>query len=450
MLRHVMVPLALTWLVGTVASLGVASHFTEQAFDRALLDDAYAIASHVQMHEDGEVALQLTEGELTAALFDQAEAVHFSVMRPDGTILAGKTLPPTTLPDAIQPFHYSDIVYQGLPVRAVTLRHEVMGQVHHVVMAHTTYVRAALVQRMLLFGALPLLLLLALLAGWLWHGIHRDLAPLGRLQTSLAHRDARDLTPVTISPSTAEIEQVSLAVNELFERLQRSVHAQREFAGTVAHELRTPLARIRALADYGLTHADATVARQQLQQITRSAERAGRLVSQLLDLALAHEDALSICRERIALAPLVSQAVLRHLDKADARGVDLGARGLEDGAVDVHVMADGTLIDGILDNLIDNALRYGGATLTVEIAVNDRARTCTLAVVDDGPGIPDASRRDLVKRWAQGQGGLQLGQGSGLGLSIVARYAQLLGSELQLDSADHGRGLRASVVLPLA
>jgi two-component system sensor histidine kinase TctE len=335
-------------------------------------------------------------------------------------------------------------------VRAVTLRHDVQGQVHHIIMAHTTYVRAALVQRMLLFGALPLLLLLALLAWWLWHGIRRDLAPLGRLQTSLAHRDARDLTPVVISPSTEEIEQVGLAVNDLFDRLRQSVRAQREFAGNVAHELRTPLARIRALADYGLAHANHTVSQQQLQQITDSAERAGRMVNQLLDLAMASEAELALQTDRIELAPLVGQAVLRHLDKADARGVDLGARGLEEGTVDVRVCADGALIEGILDNLIDNALRYGGRTLTVEITVNAGARTCQLAVVDDGPGIPDAACRDLLQRWSQGRAGVQLGQGAGLGLSIVARYAQLLGTELQLDSADHGRGLRASLVMPLA
>ena len=151
MLRHVMVPLVLTWLAGTVATLSVASHFTEQAFDRALLDDAYSIASHVQAQPDGTVDLQLTPSELMAALFDQAEAVHFAVLQPDGKLLAGKALPATPLPEASQGFRYSDIVYQGLPVRAVTLRHEVQGQLHHVVMAHTTYVRAALVQRMLVF-----------------------------------------------------------------------------------------------------------------------------------------------------------------------------------------------------------------------------------------------------------------------------------------------------------
>lgn len=450
MLRHVMVPLVLTWLAGTVATLSVASHFTEQAFDRALLDDAYSIASHVQAQPDGTVDLQLTPSELMAALFDQAEAVHFAVLQPDGQLLAGKALPATPLPEASQGFRYSDIVYQGLPVRAVTLRHEVQGQLHHVVMAHTTYVRAALVQRMLVFGALPLLLLLALLAFWLWRGIQRDLAPLARLQDALANRDAIDLTPVVISPSTREIQQVGHAVNDLFDRLGRSVRAQREFVGNVAHELRTPLARIRALADYGQAHPHAEVSQQQLQHIATSAERAGRLVNQLLDLAIADEAELALKKERLALAPLVGQAVLRHLDKADARGVDLGARGLDDGAQDAHILADTALIEGILDNLIDNALRYGGPTLTVELTTPADTGHCVLAVVDDGPGIPDAARRDLMQRWTQGREAVQLGQGAGLGLSIVARYAQLLGSELQLESADHGRGLRASLVLPLA
>ncbi len=450
MLRHVMVPLALTWLAGTVATLSVASHFTEQAFDRALLDDAYSIASHVQMQPDQQVELQLTPSELMAALFDQAEAVHFAVLRPDGSLLAGKPLPPTPLPAVDPGFRYSNIVYQGLPVRAVTLRHMVEGQPYHVVMAHTTYVRAALVQRMLVFGALPLLLLLALLAFWLWRGIERDLAPLARLQETLADRDANDLTPVAISPATREIEQVGLAVNALFQRLGHSVRAQREFAGNVAHELRTPLARIRALADYGQANPDATVSQQQLQQIAASAERAGRLVNQLLDLAVADEAEVVLQKERISLTHLIGQAVLRHLDKADARGVDLGARGLDGRLDDVVVWADTALIEGILDNLIDNAMRYGGRTITVELSADLGARTCVLAVVDDGPGIAEPLRRDLMQRWSQGREGELLGKGSGLGLYIVTRYAGLLGSELQLESADHGRGLRASLVLQQA
>ena len=227
------------------------------------------------------------------------------------------------------------------------------------------------------------------------------------------------------------------------------MRAQREFAGNVAHELRTPLARIRALAEDGLAQPEVSNTSQTLQQIASSAERAGRLVNQLLDLAVADEAALVPRRERVALAPLLGQAVLRHLDRADARGVDLGAIGLDDGSDGPFVRADAALLDGILDNLIDNALRYGGATVNVVLRVDTAARRAEVAVEDDGPGLPPPEREALRARWTQGQDGLRLGHGAGLGLAIVARYAQLLGSELRLDEVTPQGGLRASVALPL-
>ncbi len=453
MLQHVLLPLAMTWLIGTVTTLGVASYFTERAFDRALLDDAYAIASHLAPRPDGSVGLQLTPSEIRAALFDQSEAVHFAVRSPDGSLLAGTDLPVLRAPLPGQGFRYGNALHEGRVVRAAVLRHDVQDQAYLVVMAHTTRARNALLHQMLLYGALPLLLLLGVLAFAIWRSIERDLAPLDRLQATLAQRDAKDLTPVAIAPSTREIEQLGSAVNSLFERLGRSVRAQREFAGNVAHELRTPLARIRALADYGLADPQAAVAHQPLRQIADSAHRTGRLVEQLLDLARADEAELALQSRRLALAPIVRQAVLRHIDRADRQGTDLGARGLDEDSEGIHVRANEVLIEGILDNLIDNALRYGGPTLTIEIRLDASACQCELAVVDDGPGLSEATHGELLKRWAQGaqSHGLACGErvGAGLGLSIVARYAQLLGSSLQLGQGDNGRGLRASLRLPL-
>jgi len=203
----------------------------------------------------------------------------------------------------------------------------------------------------------------------------------------------------------------------------------------VAHELRTPLAGIRALAEYGLAQHDTNVWREQLERVSERQARASHLIDQLLALALAEEARTELKRVPVRLDVLAEQTVLRHLARADARGVDLGARGLDDGVV---VQANEALVEGILDNLIDNALRYGGRTITVELAGH------TLSVIDDGPGIPLEAQRDLMQRWAQGPAGEKLGQGSGLGLSIVARYAELLGAELRLEAAEP-TGLRVSV-----
>lgn len=447
-LRHVMLPLGLTWLVGTAVMLAISSHFTERAFDRALLDDAYSIASHVRADPvTHEVGLQLSPTELTAALFDQAEAVHFAVLGPDGQRLAGAELPDIGLEPG-ESYRYRELSHAGQNVRAVALRHTVEGVPYRVLMAHTTRVRGALVQQLLLFAALPQLALLALLLLWLRRGIDADLAPLHRLQSSLARRDARDLSPVQVPPSTQEIEQLGQTVNALFARVDHGVQAQREFAGNVAHELRTPLAGIRALADYGMKHPEPAVWHGQLQQVVTSVGRASHLVDQLLALALADEGEQALRRERLAPAPLLRQAVLRHLDKADRQGADIGARGVDAPEADaLRIDADGALVDAMLDNLIDNALRYGGRMITLDLAAApDADGDVTLAVIDDGPGIPESARRALLQRWSQGADGQKLGQGAGLGLAIVARYAQLLGARLLLEDAPAPGGLRAALV----
>ena len=84
LLRHVIAPLAVTWLLGTLLALGVARYFTQQAFDRALLDDAYAVASHVRTADEGGLTLGLTAAEIGTLLFDQNESIYFAVYLQDG------------------------------------------------------------------------------------------------------------------------------------------------------------------------------------------------------------------------------------------------------------------------------------------------------------------------------------------------------------------------------
>jgi len=436
-LRNVLLPLALTWMIGAVIALVIANYFSEQAFDRGMLDDAYALSANVQAGERG-IELLLTPREVATVLFDQVDKVHFSVQRLDGSLISGEPELQAPLPVNGARYRFSDLDYQGKPMRAVVLEHDAepgIAMPYRVVIAQTTLSRTALVRQLLGFALAPQILLLVLLAVWLWYGIRSDLRPLGDLQRALDRRDVRDLSPVAVAQTSRELQRLGNAVNALFERLSQSVQAQREFVGNVAHELRTPLAGIRALAEYGLAQHDTAVWREQLARVSERQARASHLIDQLLALALAEEARTSLARAPVRLDVLAEQTVLRHLARADARGVDLGARGLDDGVV---VMANEALVEGILDNLIDNALRYGGRTITVELS------GCTLSVIDDGPGIPLEAQRDLMQRWAQGPAGEKLGQGSGLGLSIVSRYAELLGAELRLEAAEP-TGLRVSV-----
>lgn len=448
LVRHVIVPLALTWLVGVMVALSVAHYFTQQAFDRALVDDAYAVATHVRHAEDGGLTLGLTAAEMQTLLFDQNESMYFAVFTHDGRLLAGHPgLQLPSLPE-LHPPHLTEMDFQNQHLRAVVVARSQPAP-FKVVVGQTTRSRSSQFDRLLFASIAPQVLLLILLAFWLRRTIQEDVQPLMDLEQAVAQRDARDLTPLPLSSRTRDVRRLGEAINALLARVQRTVRSQKEFAGNVAHELRTPLAGIGALTEYALSQNKPQVWREQLQSIAQSQARASHLIDQLLALALAQEAREVLRPQPLRLDEVVRETLLRHLPRADQLGVDLGARGLD---APVSVLAQRALLEGVLDNLIDNALRYGrpadGAPARVTVDLTPTAAGgWRLAVMDNGPGLGAAERERLLSRWAQGQAGEALGQGSGLGLAIVAEYARILGASLQLEPGEDGCGLRAGLVL---
>ncbi|MFZ2651014.1 MAG: sensor histidine kinase N-terminal domain-containing protein [Burkholderiaceae bacterium] len=449
MLRRVLLPLALTWLVGAAAAFAVAYAFTLEAFDRALVDDARVIAAKV-VDRDGQLSLELSERELRALLLEKSEEEFFAVLRPDGTVLAGNAELHATKPAPGKRWVFSDALYHGDELRVVTLSSRI-ASAYSVVVAQTTQGRKELLHRLVAYSVAPQVILLLWLGWRLRRSVDRELAPLEGLQLALERRDATDLTPLHSAAQSREVEHLAHTFNELMLRIGRGVQAQREFTGNVAHELRTPLAGIRALAEYGLAQADPKVWQEQLRSIAASQERASRLVDQLLALALADEARDTLVLTALRIDEIARNAVLSRLPRADAQGVDLGATGLDQ---PVLALGNVLLLEAALNNLIDNALRYGrpgdGERHTVTVEVGRQAGSALMSVTDNGPGIDDAHRDRLVQRWAQGRADAARGDGSGLGLAIVSRYAELLGGTLALESGPAGRGLRAVLTLPAA
>lgn len=203
-LRNVLVPLALTWMLGAVIALVIANYFSERAFDRGMLDDAYALSANVQAGERG-IELLLTPREVATVLFDQVDKIYFSVQRLDGTLISGESDLQAPLPVNGARYRFSDVTYQGKAMRAVTLDHDAepgIAMPYRVVIAQTTLSRTALVRQLLGFALAPQILLLVLLAVWLWYGIRSDLRPLGDLQRALDRRDVRDLSPVVVAQTS--------------------------------------------------------------------------------------------------------------------------------------------------------------------------------------------------------------------------------------------------------
>ena len=452
MLWRVMLPLALTWLLGSAVAVSLAVVYTRKAFDRSLLDDAHAIAAHVAQR-DGQLAFGLSAGEVEAVLFDRDEKVFFSILRGDGSLLSGQGGLRGAAPDAADGWSFEDVHYRGADLRSVTLWRQA-PQPHAVVVATTTRSRATLVGQLLGASVAPQALLLVLLGLWLRRSIGGELRPLMRLGQALSQRDTRDLTPLAVAPQSRDIAQLMDACNSLLARIDASVRAQREFAGDVAHELRTPLAGIRSLAEYGLAQKDPQAWADQLRHIVVSEQRASHLVDQLLALALADKSGQNLQLQPLALDAVLRALLLRLLPRADAAGVDLGAEGLD---AAVPVLGSAALIEGAVGNLVDNALRYGrpadpAKTQRITVAAVATADAIELSVTDNGPGLDASQRQRLLSRWEQGSAdAAQAGaSGSGLGLAIVARYAALLGARLALRDAPHGPGLRVSLWLQRA
>ncbi len=446
--RRILLPLALMWLLATGTSMGIAYHYTAQAFDRALLDDAYTLADNIQFRAN-EPALNLTPVELKNLLRDHAESVFYSVRRSsDGSLVSGHGWLKVTHHHLLTPYEFSDWIGEKMqPLRVVSM---MVGDdlQYQVTMAQTTRSRTALLQNLLQLTLIPQAFLLILLAWWLRRGVDADLQPLSELQRVLGERDATDLTPLRIVAQSRDVDNLCHALNALMERIAAGVQAQREFAGNVAHELRTPLAGIRALVEYGLHHTDAAVWRHQLEAIAASEAHASHMVQQLLALALADEQRENLRLHPVALHELVPNIVLKHLDRADALGVELAVMGCD---TDVVLLSDEGLLEGILVNLLDNALRYGRAVAPVHcadaaiitIAVEATKNYCGLWVIDNGAGIEPEQRARLMQRWQRASrgSGIEIGRGAGLGLSIVARYATLLGAEFVLRDPPAWEGI---------
>ncbi len=456
LLKSLYIPLFLTWIIGTLVVVIVASYFTEQAYDRALLDDAYSVASHVTLNaakSNEQLEIDLSANEMTTLLFDQSEIIYFQILNVDGSMVAGHPGFNATLPAVGSAPKFSNLEFQDKNFRTVAI-YRTQPSPFFLVMAQTSDFRTALVKRVVIFSIVPQLLFLALLALFLKGVIKKELAPLLDLENAVETRAVTDLSAVHIDTRTKDVHDLGTAINRLFFRIDDGVRLLREFSGNVAHELRTPLAGIRAQTEYGLANKNPEVWYQQLQGIAKSELRASHMVEQMLALSLTNEAKSGLIKEDIDVDELVKEAVMRFLSRADSLGVDLGVKGY---ALGLTIKTQRSLLEGALNNLIDNALRYGVSeiesfnqiTIEIEKTVDDNKKNYLgISVLDHGKGISDEFKHQVMRRRTQGEAGLNLGAGAGLGLAIVVEYAKLLNAEFVLQD-NAGGGLKALLKLPL-
>ena len=290
---------------------------------------------------------------------------------------------------------------------------------------------------------LPLVVALPLLALVVWLAIERVLRPLRVLNREVAHRAPDHLAPVEVGRAPVEVAPLVLNLNDLFGRVQASMDNERRFTADAAHELRTPLAALRAQAQVARGASDDRERIRALDNVIAGCDRAAHLVDQLLTLARLEPAHAHVAHADVALAPLVQAAIAEATPAALNKDIDIE---LTEGAP-AHVQGDARLLGILLRNLLDNAIRYSprGSTVTVDVGRDGgRAR---LTIRDHGPGVPPEARARLGQRFERF--GVSDVTGTGLGLSIVARIAELHGARVTFGDAPSG-GLAVDVTFPAA
>lgn len=283
----------------------------------------------------------------------------------------------------------------------------------------------------LVFGATGVALLVAI-ACLVPPALRRELQPLDAFAEQAARIDSGSLhTRFAVDGLPAELLPVATRLNELLARLEATFDRERRFTADVAHEFRTPLAELRALAELSLKLPDTRTAQTDADTLA-IAQHLESITTRLLALARGERGELAVHRERVAIAPLLT-AITRHLQpQASTRRLTLTVRV----PADAHVETDAALLRSILANLADNAVAYSREGTTIELTATAGKRGFVLAVANTPADLAPDDVPNLCERfWRKDPARITDGH-AGLGLALAQTFAHALGTELdaQLDA----------------
>jgi two-component system sensor histidine kinase TctE len=447
--RQLLYPLLWLWLVVAVLSAGVAylvsGQVSKLAFDRSLVDDARALAAQV-VWKDGQPSFALDPRTASYLVYDSMDRYVYTVLSQAGETLAGR--PGLVKDDLLRRAGAGEVVafepsFDGDTFHAVVVKIQVAGSPEPVIVAvaETSAERELLVRELAAAVILPTGVL-ALAAMWVvaWT-VSRALRPMQRVADAAARRDIDDLNDLPTVGIPSELVPLLARFNGVLSRVRSGVVEQRRFVADAAHQLRTPIAGIKILAeDLASTppgQADAEV----IRELNAAAGRAARLASQLLALARAE----NLSSE--PMAPVDAAVVARQVcDLWERRAQEFGKSLVCDAPrTAVPLTGRATQLAEALGNLVDNAIRYGGQQVSLNVAI--QGSQVRVGVSDNGRGWTEHEASNAFRAFWRGEHAGT--EGSGLGLAIVQEVAQRMGGRVETVSRPTVDGLRIDLVFLL-
>lgn len=425
-----------TWVATAVATWFDVRHELDELLD-AHLAQAAALLVVQQAHEGDD------DGVLDApTLHRYAPKVAFQVFHEGRLTQRSANAPadPMLTMSGAAPSGFRTIVIDGTAWRVFATHGR--EQDVRVFVGEQVRSRSAILWAVMRSSLGPLLFAIPLLALGAWLAVRQGVVPLRAVGQALAQRGPGDLQPLVLPAAPAEVAPMLDALNGLLRRIAELLEAERRFTADAAHELRTPIAAIRAQAQVALGAATDPERAGALQATLQGCDRAARLVDQLLTLSRLESGAGPELVE-LDLAAVVRQVVAEVAPQAvdQQQDIEVAAQ------APCRVRGDATLLAVLVRNLVDNAVRYSGPGATVKLAIAaiepDGAR---LSVEDSGPGMAAADRARLGERFFRVVGSGQAG--SGLGWSIAHRIATVHGAALHVGESTSLGGLRVEVQFP--
>lgn len=422
----------------TLAAFAYGQQAARDAFDRLLIGAANQISASIAI-VDGEPLADLPVSALDLLALAGQDRIVYRIVGENGETLTGYDAP--ALPEFEDESLFFDGEFTGEAARFVAVKRQFAergfsGAVTTIV-GHTTRARTALAwdiarNAWLLLAAAGLgMVALAAFA------IRSALAPLRRIQEELLARDPHDLTPLDVAVPS-ELSAVTEAINRFMGRLKRQIEGMQNLISDSAHQLRTPIAALRAQAELAADEPDPDRRERIVARIHNRSVELTRLTDQILNRALIIHRADSEPHEWVDLRKVAMRAA-ESFD--DGTLFEEGRLRLDLAPASAGVIGDRLSLEEAAKNFISNALTHGEGTVTVSAARHgDYAR---LAVSDEGKGPPSELLGELGTRFTRGKSG-----GSGLGLAIARAVATAHRGRLDLGRTEEGQ-FEIALILPL-
>ena len=428
-LDWMLAPLLFVWPISIAVTHFFANNVASFPYDQALREHVSAISRQIRF-VDGRPQIAAAGSIRILLRSDEIDNVYFHVLGPGGKLLLGdKELPAPGVElakagDEPGELYFRDTEYSGQDLRVAYMY---MGEpgMHRdrwllVEVAETLEKRAQLSNKIIASVILPQFVIIPLAVILVWFGLSQGLRPLTRLRQRIEARREADLSPIALRRVPEELRPLTEAFNSMLARMQQNVEAQRRFVADAAHQMRTPLTGLKTQAQVAMRETDPEQLRHALCQMSISVDRASHLVNQLLALARAEASEHS----QQTLVPLDLDQLLREIVGAWViqsldRKIDLGY----EPAGGVVILGNAFLLREMINNLIDNALRYtpSGGQITCRVVV--QGEFSLLEIEDNGIGISDTEALLVFERFYRVDG--TGAEGSGLGLAIVREIAEL-------------------------